>query len=124
MTDIMNMEELENRIEMLEFKQRLLFDNTEMDRLLFEYNITQSQNTALLNMMDEYRSKIEKGIDVNHHTFETEIYKIAPQVDGDYHFCEFLASGFMDARRWEEVFPKLYGDMPKHKNKINNNKSE
>ena len=28
--------------------------------------------------------------------------------------CEYLARAFMDEGRWDEVFPALYGDMPKY----------
>lgn len=36
MSEINRIEELEKRIEMLEFRQQLLFDNDDLSRLLFE----------------------------------------------------------------------------------------
>lgn len=107
-------EELEERISMLEFRQQLLFDNDDVSRILFEYKITSQQYRSIMDIMDKYREKIDKRIGVNHHEFEEELYEIVPQRRGDYHFCEFLARAFMDTGRWAEVFPALYGDMPKY----------
>jgi len=67
--------------------------------------------------MDAYREDIENGKDVSHGKFEEEIYKNVPQHKGNYHFVEYLTSAFKEEGRWEEVFDKLYGDMPKYKNK-------
>lgn len=106
--------ELEKRIEMLEFKVQLLSEDSNTNRLLFEYNITHNQYVELMDLMDEFRSAIESGTEVNHGTFEQKVYEIIGN-DGDYHFCEALAMSFMEDGRWEEVFPALYGDMMKYK---------
>lgn len=108
-------EQLEERVVMLEFKVQLLSENTNISRLLFEYNITHSQYTQLMDLMDEFRKEVDKGDKVYHGTFETKVYAITGK-DGDYHFCESLAQSFMEDGRWEEVFPALYGDMTKYKN--------
>lgn len=105
---------LESRVEQLEFRQRLLFDNSSVDRLLFEYDITQEQYVGIMDLMDAYRRKIEDGEKISHHSFETAIYKIVPQHEGNYHFCEFITKDFRECGRWEEVFPALYGDLPKY----------
>jgi len=108
-------EELEKRIEMLEFRQQLLFDNDDVSRLLFEYNITHQQYREIMDLMDKYRSSIEQNKEVFHGAFEDAIYNIVPKHKGNYHMCEYIARAFMDAGRWEEVFPALYGDMPKYR---------
>lgn len=105
---------LEKRIENLEFKVQLLSEDTNISRLLFEYDINHSQYRMLMDLMDEFRENIENGKEAHHSTFEQRIYSIIGK-DGDYHFCESLAQSFMEDGRWEEVFPALYGDMQKYK---------
>jgi hypothetical protein len=106
---------LEQRISLMEFKQGLLFENSSLSRLLFEYDISAEQNHKLGDLMDEYRKQIELKQNVSHSVFEDSIYKIVPHVNGDYHFCEFYAKSCMEQGSWEEVFPALYGDMQKYK---------
>lgn len=105
--------ELEERLSMVEFKVQLLSENTNTSRLLFEYNITHNQYLRLMDLMDEFRKMLDGGEKVYHGSFETMVYRITGK-DGDYHFCESLAQSFMEDGRWEEVFPALYGDMPKY----------
>lgn len=52
---------LMERFDFIEFRQQLLFDNDETNKLLFEYRITQRQYRDIMNLMDDYRDKIEKG---------------------------------------------------------------
>lgn len=106
--------ELENRLSLLEFKVQLLSEDSNVSRLLFEYNITHSQYTKLMDLMDNLRVTISNKIPVDHTSFEEKVYDILDK-NGDYHFCESLAQSFMEDERWEEVFPALYGDMPKYK---------
>lgn len=106
----------EERLDFIEFRQELLFTNSEADRLLFEYKITKGQYSRIMDLMDKYRTMIEKNEKVYHSSFESEVYKIVPQNDSDYHFCEYIVRAFMKEGRWDEVFPALYGDMPKYKN--------
>lgn len=115
MSEISRIKELERRIEMLEFRQQLLFDNDDLSRLLFEYNITHQQYRDIMDLMDSYQDDIDHKRAVNNSAFEDAIYKIVPEHSGDYHMCEYIARAFMDTGRWEEVFPALYGDMPKYK---------
>ena len=118
MNYIMNEERikmLEQKINDLEFRQQLLFDNDEVSRLLFEYKITQSQYRSIMDLMDKYRETIGKREEVHHSIFEDEIYAIVPEHKSNYHMCEYLTRAFMDCGRWEEVFPALYGNMLKYK---------
>ena len=105
---------LKEQMEFLKFRQDLLFNNDGISRLLYEYKIKKAEYDEIMNLMDEYRDKINNGEDVNHGSFERSIYQIVPEHNGDYHMCEYLAREFMEAGRWEEVFPMLYGDMPKY----------
>ena len=106
--------ELEERVAMLEFKVKLLHENTCTSGLLFEHDITHTQYDQLMNLMDKIRKKIDNKEAVYHGSFEMQVYKITGK-DGDYHFCEAIARSFMEDGRWEEVFPALYGDMEKYK---------
>jgi len=106
---------LEERVELLEFQVELLFNDTSIDRFLYESKITRNQYRTLMDLMDEYRRKIDKGESVHHGTFESEIYLLVPEKNGDYHFCELFSKLLMENHRWEEVFPALYGDMTKYK---------
>ncbi len=104
---------LEERVEQLEFQVQLLFTNTDLDRFLFETNVTNKQYKQLMDLMEAYRKKIDDGQEVHHGTFEEEVGRIVPEHNYDYHFCEQIARLFMEDGRWAEVFPALYGDMPK-----------
>lgn len=106
--------ELEKRLDLIEFRQQLLFDNDEVSRLLFEYGITHEQYRKIMGLMDEYRQQIANNQEVSHGAFEEAIYKIVPEHASDYHMCEYLARAFMEVGRWDEVFPALYGKMAKY----------
>ncbi|WP_231510817.1 DUF1878 domain-containing protein [Bacillus sp. UNC438CL73TsuS30] len=108
---------LRQTIQEMEFRQDLLFYDSSVNRLLYEYKITKEQYNEIMDLMDRYRNKIDKKQDVHHGTFEQEIYNTVPHRKGDYHFCEYLTIAFKEENRWEEVFDALYGDMPKYKNK-------
>ena len=105
---------IDERLDYIEFRQRLLFDNDSVSRLLFEYELTHSEYTDIMDLMDKYREMIDRKESVYSGTFEDEIYNIVPSHNGDYHFCEYITKAFMDNGRWEEVFPALYGDNPKY----------
>lgn len=106
--------EIMERLDLIEFRQELLFNNSETDRSIFEYGLTRKQYKEIMDIMDEYRKKIDSNQSCSHAGFEQEIYRIVPEHEGDYHMCEELAKGFMEEGRWEEVFKELYGDMPKY----------
>lgn len=106
--------EILERLNNIEFRQELLFENDEVSRILFEHEITQSQYRLIMDLMDEYRNRIRDNEDVSHGDFERCIYNIVPNKDGNYHFCEEIALAFKERKRWEEVFENLYGDMPKY----------
>ena len=105
---------LEERVELLEFQVKLLFNNTELDRFFYETQVTKKQYDKIMDLMDSFRDKIDNGKHVYHGEFESLIYEIVPHKNGDYHFCEYVAKGFAENHQWEEVFYNLYGDMPKY----------
>lgn len=114
-------ENIGDRLDYIEFRQELLFNNSDLDRSIFEYELTRNEYRNVMNLMDSIRQKIENHISVSHTAFEAEMYKIVPSHRDDYHMCEYLARAFMDEGRWEEVFPALYGHMPKYQYLKGNN---
>lgn len=107
-------QEIMERLDFIEFRQELMFTNTDIDRSIFEYKITRVQYRAIMDLMDEYRNLIDNGRACSHGSFEQRMYEIVPERNGDYHMCEEIAKNFMLDGRWEEVFMKLYGDMQKY----------
>jgi hypothetical protein len=112
-SDMLN--KLNERLDLIEFRQELLFNNREIDRLIFQYNVTRDQYNRIIYLMDNYRKMIDNKEQVSHGSFEEEIYKIVPRHDGEYHFCESIARAFAEADRWIEVFDKLYGAINRYK---------
>ncbi len=97
-----------------------------IERLFKEYNVTKNEQQKIMDIMDKYREQISDGISVSHAGFENDIISVfggdipamkhTPPIE--YHFCEFVAKDFMEDKRWEEVFPALYGDFVKYGGKI------
>ena len=102
------------RIDKIEFRQELLFYESEINRSLFEYGITRKQYEQIMDLMDQYRKRIWNKEECNSSEFEMDLYGILPDHDGNYHMCEEFAKAFYDDGRWQEVFIKLYGDNPKY----------
>lgn len=103
---------IEERLDRIDFRMNLVFENTPVTRLLYSYNISKQQYDRIMTLMDTYRSNIaDKSIEkANHNIFEEDIYLIIPEHNGDYHFVEFLIAAFKEAGRWEEVCELLYGE--------------
>ncbi len=103
---------IEERLDFIEFRQELLFGNTDIDRVLFKYEMTRDEYQKIIELMDKFGEKIVKGQSVNSAIFETELYRILPITPvryGDYSMCELIAKGFANSKRWEEVYTILYG---------------
>lgn len=120
--EIKNMlDSINSRLDQIEFKQDRLFYRTNVDSILYEYNVTRKQYEAIMDEMDKIRETLEEGKSIENSGFERHIEKIMNnRQDIDYHFCEYIARAFMEDDRWEEVFPALYGNMPKYKHLLEN----
>lgn len=103
----------DERLDFLEYRQELLFENSHYSRLLFEHKVTREQNLAISDVFNEYQTKIDNGESVSSGVFEQRIYEAVPQHNGNYHFAEFLAQISHEEGRWTEVFETLYGDQMK-----------
>lgn len=104
---------LEQKVEHLEFKLNLMFNESNVNRFIFEYDITKVQYDSIMDLMDETSERIQ-GEKISNSNFENRIYKIVPQNKNNYHFVEYLVKSFWEDGRWEEVFPALYGEFPKY----------
>ena len=104
------------RIDQSEFQRELLFKNRSIDRLFFESKITREQHLHIMDIMDYVSEKLGLGLGdtVGRQFFESEIYNIVPEKNGDYHFCESIAKCLYEEGQWPEVFEHLYGDLPKY----------
>lgn len=111
---LQRIKELEGKIENLSFRQELLFSNTSVDRILYEYEISRKQYNLIMDLMDKYKTKIDNKENVNHSIFESEMYEIVPQHKSNYHFVESLTKAFWENDRWEEVFNELYRVLEKY----------
>lgn len=118
---------LREEVEFLKFRIDLIASRTHTNQVLYEYNVNRTQYNAIMDLMDDVRKELDEHRDYNRVTFEERMRKIFPDRDAprnDYHFAEDITQAFMEDGRWEEVFPALYGDMPKFKCYLENMKNE
>ena len=54
------------RLDFIEFRQQLLFDNDDVSRSIFEYGLTREQYKRIMNLMQDYRERIERGEKCGH----------------------------------------------------------
>ena len=111
--------ELLERLDLIEFKQQLLFDDTSFDRFLFETNVTREQYKNILDLFDSLIHSLDGGETLISASYEASIYEIVPQCERDYHFAEFIAQTLHENGRYEEVFVALYGKVQKFQSYLN-----
>ena len=58
------------RLDFIEFRQQLLFDNDDVSRSIFEYGLTREQYKRIMALMQDYRERIERGEKCGHGGFE------------------------------------------------------
>ncbi|EOP46640.1 DUF1878 family protein [Bacillus cereus] len=111
--------ELEDRLALIEFRQQLLFENTEFSRFLFETKVTKEQLDRIFDLMDALSEEIREEKLITHSSYEQQIYEIVPAKRGNYHFAESISRILHEGRRWPEVFEHVYGSMEKFKSYLN-----
>lgn len=119
--------ELKKEVEYLNFRIGLVASKTHVNQILYEYDVNQIQYNAIMDVMDDVRKELDAHRKYDHATFEQRIKEIFPDRDDpryDYHFAEDIARAFMEDGRWEEVFPSLYGNVPKFKYYLENMRNE
>lgn len=112
--------ELERRLELIEFRQQLLFNNDDYSRLLFESGITRQESNEIYNLFDSLRTQIANGNNISHNSYEQSIYRIIPAHQHNYHFAESIAQTLFESGSYEEVFEHLYGHLPKFQQYFSN----
>ena len=111
----MEEQELQKRLDFIEFRQELLFDNSKFSRTLFHYKVTREQHDYLINLFEEYSNAIQKWEIVRSSKYEALVWQIVPHRKSDNLFVEFLAKSLHEDGRYEEVFEALYGKSAKFK---------
>ena len=69
----MDDKELQERLDFIEYRQALLFDNGRFSRLMFDYGVTRKQHRALIDLFVEYREALENGETVSGARYERQI---------------------------------------------------
>lgn len=103
---------LKKEIEKMKFRFELKQVDSNVNDVLYDYDIDREQYGKIMDLMDEYKKRINANKEVSHSAFENQIKNIVPEYD--HHFAELMAQAFMDDGRWEEVFQALYGNMMKY----------
>ena len=114
--------ELSKKINDLEFRIELIASPTHINRVLYDYAVNRQEYDAIMDLMDDVRKSLDDKQGYTHTKFENEMKKIfsdPEDVKHDYHFAEDVAKAFMEDGRWKEVFPALYGKLPKFKGYFN-----
>lgn len=102
--------ELEDRLDFIEFRQELLFNNGSLNRLLFANRVTRDQYEALIELFNTYYDALNNGEPVNSTNYEIQVGKIVSQCKHIYSFAEEVALGLYEEGDYKEVFEALYGD--------------
>lgn len=112
--------EILKRLDFIEFRQQLLFDNDAFSRLLFEHEVTKEQLNSILDLFDSLRDQVDNGQKISSVSYETSIYRLVPHKEHNYHFAEDIAQTLHEAGRYEEVFEALYGHASKFQTYLQN----
>ena len=110
--DSESIENMEKRIENLEYRVRLLSEIVDFEHHPFictalEANLTEAQVTAIYNLMDQARELIRSGKTVELLQLEAGIFQLIPQQKGNYNFVKDIIGTLNDERRWVEVYNHL-----------------
>ena len=117
--------ELKKEIDFLKFRIELVATKSNANQILYEYDVNREQYNAIMDLMEDIRKALDEHKEYTHGTFEEKISAIfsnEKNLKYDYHFAEAIAQAFMEDGRWKEVFPALYGSMPKHQYCMGNGK--
>ena len=70
--------DINERLDYIEFRQDLLFDNSELCRLIYESEITEDEYKEIMDLMEKMRNRLAYNQQVSHAEFEHEMYSIVP----------------------------------------------
>ena len=69
------------RLEFIEFRQQLLFDNNDVSRSIFEYGLTREQYKRIMDLTQDYRECMERGENCGHGRFNRQCMKLFQTIE-------------------------------------------
>ena len=96
--------DLFQKLDFIEFRQDLLFRNTDLDRLLFENRVTRSQYEELLQFMDMFNKNMVENASKDE--FESSVLNAIHS--NNKNLPKMLAYEFYKQNRYTNVFSNLY----------------
>ena len=105
-------EQMENRIQHLEYRIRLLSEIADYDSHPFVYtvleaNLTESQVIGIYDLMDQATEIIRGGKELALCRIEQGIFELIPNKKGNYHLVKDIIGALNDEGRWVEVYNHL-----------------
>lgn len=110
-------QELREEVKNLAFQISLLGVPTNVNKMLYEYDLNEQDYHKILDLMDEIRNELCSHREYTFAMYEKRMHEIFSgrhRLENDYHFFEAVACAFFEDRRYQEVFVTLYGNMPKY----------
>lgn len=110
-------QELREKVKDLAFRILLLGAPTNVNRMLYEYDLNEQDYHKILDLMDEIRNELCSHREYTFAMYEKRMHEIFSgrhRLENDYHFFEAVARAFFEDRSYQEVFATLYGNMPKY----------
>ena len=104
--------ELSDRIAQFETQVGRLRSLADMDREPFTYlcleaDLTERQETQILDLMEEAYKSLKEPSPMGPHDFERRVYQIVPSHDGNYGFAATIVSTLHRQKQWREVFEHM-----------------
>ncbi|UJF14999.1 hypothetical protein LZ578_08260 [Jeotgalibaca sp. MA1X17-3] len=99
---------VENEIKQLKHQVQLLYSNTPVDRLFFEFDITTEQWHLLDDLMKEYSRLIHFEQRVSQSDFKEKIMKIVSHLNEDDLFYELLEELSYESKYYVSVFEHFH----------------
>lgn len=100
---------VEQEINQIKYRMDLLFENSPLSRLLYEYNITEEQDRKIQDVLNLLEKRMEDGEEVTSSEYESMVCEIcADNPNVEYHFCEKYARECWLEGRWKDTIKNLY----------------
>ncbi|MED3821329.1 DUF1878 domain-containing protein [Priestia aryabhattai] len=112
-------EQLLKRLDLIEYRQELLFRNDNFSRFIFQNKITRQQEEEIKELLESLAERLENNVLISKNSYETKFYEICPQSKYLYHDAENIIKSLCEDGQYIELFIALYGgDSLKHKDYI------
>ncbi len=103
-------DELEERLDFIEYRQELLFNNSPFSRELFECEVTRKEYLDIIKLLEEFQERINRQNPVSNGEYERRVYEIVPHLQGNYHFCKSVLKLLYENGDYKEVYIELFCD--------------